>query len=247
MSATPDGQPLTLVFSDDFRALQTQSGRGGLWRAAFEDRARPDPYALPRHRGLEHYADWVAEPRDPFAAAQGTLKVTAVQASAEGRSAAGNYPYLSGLISTQPSFSQTYGYFEMRAELPQGKGLWPAFWLLPQDQSWPPEIDVVESIGDPSRVYMTAHSGVSRTVGIGARITPSVAHTFAVSWDPRDLVWYIDGVAVGRAVTPDDMHKPMFMLANLAIGGTSPGAVDGPSRTPAALTIDHIRAYRFAR
>jgi beta-glucanase (GH16 family) len=133
----------------------------------------------------------------------------------------------------------------MRAELPQGKGLWPAFWMLPKDGGWPPEIDIVESIGDPGHVYMTAHSKFGKAHGIEANITPNVFHTFAVSWDRHELIWYIDGTETGRMRTPDDMHKPMYLLANLAVGGRWPGAPDATTRFPAKLMIDYIRAYRF--
>lgn len=244
MKAAPDGRQLTLVFSDSFAAIQNGGGHAGLWRAALDHGLQQDPQTSPSYRGPERYADWSADLRDPFAAAQGALKVSAVPATTECGTNPADYPYLSGLISTQPSFSQTYGYFEMRCLLPQGKGLWPAFWLLPQDGSWPPEVDVVESIGDPSRVYMTLHSSVAKTVGIEARITPDTAHDFAVSWDPADLIWYIDGAEVGRVPTPDDMHKPMFMLANLATGGTW---TETTTPSPARLAVDYIRAYRFER
>ena len=242
LNAAPDGRLLTLAFSDSFAAAQ--DGEAGLWRAALDDSPRSGPRSPPSSCGLERHADWSTELRDPFAAAQGALKVSAVPASAERGSNAANYPYFSGLISTQPSFAQTYGYFEMRAQLPQGKGLWPAFWMLPQDGSWPPEIDVVESIGDPSRVYMTLHSSVAKTLGFEARITPNIAHSFAVSWDSADLIWYIDGAEVGRAPTPGDMHKPMFMLANLATGGSW---TETATASPAKLMVDYIRAYRFER
>jgi len=174
------------------------------------------------------------------------LKITASPTPPAIRPELRNYAYLSGVITTQPSFSQTYGYFEMRAQLPEGKGLWPAFWLLPKDGSWPPEIDVMESVGDPSVVYMTSHSKTQEPKGVEARIAPHAFHVFAVSWGPHQLIWYIDGSEVARQPTPADMHKPMYMLANLAVGGNWPGAPDATTHFPAVLMIDYIRAYRFA-
>jgi beta-glucanase (GH16 family) len=61
------------------------------------------------------------------------------------------------------------------------------------------------------------------------------------------VIWYIDGQEAGRHATPADMHKPMFILANLAVGGNWPGAPDAGTRFPATYEIDYIRAYRFAR
>lgn len=55
--------------------------------------------------------------------------------------------YYSGSLSTRSSWAQTYGYFEMRARLPEGKGHWPAFWLVPAVDGWPPEIDIFEALG----------------------------------------------------------------------------------------------------
>jgi beta-glucanase (GH16 family) len=134
----------------------------------------------------------------------------------------------------------------MRARIPHGKGLWPAFWLLPADMSWPPEIDVMESIGDARRVYMTTHSAAQPAKGGEASVEPGVFHTFAVSWDAKQVVWYIDGREAKRDPTPPDLHKPMFLLANLAVGGSWPGMPDERTAFPAALEIDAIRAYQFA-
>lgn len=248
LNETPDGRALTLVFADDFQTFRPWNGRSGVWSTTLGDSALfgLGDHLLPANGDHRLHLDKVAKASDPFSIDEGVFCITAEPAPAALERGPANYPYMSGLISTQPSFAQTYGYFEMRAELPEGKGLWPAFWMLPQDESWPPEIDIVESIGDPGHVYMTAHSKVDKFDGIEARITPNAFHTFAVSWDARHLIWYIDGLARGQQRTPRDMHKPMYMLANLAVGGNWPGAPDATTPFPAKLTIDYIRAYRFA-
>jgi beta-glucanase (GH16 family) len=246
LQAAPDGRLLSLVFSDDFQVFRPWSGRDGIWRATLDrlqfSRARRS-HTIDDEIG--QYVDSATSRLVPSSIDEGELEITAQPTPMNAGTSIESYPYVSGLISTQPSFSQTYGYFEMRAELPEGKGLWPAFWMLPKDDSWPPELDVVESIGDPSRVYMTAHSRHGRSLGVEARITPHVFHTFAVSWDRQDLIWYIDGGEAGRVPTPEDMHKPMYLLANLAVGGNWPGAPDASTRLPAKLMIAYIRAYRF--
>jgi beta-glucanase (GH16 family) len=251
LKTTPDGHPLRLVFSDDFQTFRPWTGHSGIWRTTFGEGSQPslDRRGLTGDRESEFYVDMGTVGHGPFFVDKGVLEITAVATPGSKEDGeeeqATRYPYMSGLISTQPSFAQTYGYFEMRAELPQGKGLWPAFWMLPKDESWPPEIDIVESIGDPSHVYMTAHSKHLKSAGIEAHIAPHAFHTFAVSWDREQLIWYIDGGEAGRVPTPDDMHKPMYMLANLAVGGHWPGSPDTTTRFPAKLMIDYIRAYRF--
>jgi beta-glucanase (GH16 family) len=124
--------------------------------------------------------------------------------------------------------------------------VWPAFWLLPADLSWPPEIDVMESVGDPSRVYVTLHSNAVKAEGTEVAVSPGDFHTFSVSWTRDQVVWFVDGREVKRMPTPADMHKPMYMLANVAVGGDWAGQPDGSTPFPARMTIDYIRAYRFS-
>jgi beta-glucanase (GH16 family) len=135
----------------------------------------------------------------------------------------------------------------MRARLPRGKGLWPAFWLLPKDQSWPPEIDVMEEIGDPGVVYHTVHSRIADQPGVKAEVPgdPDGFHTFAVAWDPQQVVWYVDGRETARKPTPPDANKPMYLLVNLAVGGHWPGVPDASTAFPARMTVRWVRAYRF--
>lgn len=60
---------------------------------------------------------------------------------------ADNIEYYTGRINTGETWSQTYGYFEIVAKVPEGRGHWPAFWLAPADEEWPPEIDIFEAYG----------------------------------------------------------------------------------------------------
>ncbi len=254
LRATPDGRPLALTFSEAFDTFRPWRGRSGVWRTTFGDGTHLglDRRSLPPNGELQLYVDPdIAGPRgslelNPFSLRDGVLEITAAPTPSELKPLLNDYAYMSGVITTQPSFSQTYGYFEMRAKLPRGKGLWPAFWLLPLDQSWPPEIDVMESIGDPSQVYVTTHSKTTKAAGFEPRVSGDAFHVFAVSWDADNVIWYIDGKPVGRHATPADMHKPMYMLANLAVGGNWPGSPDASTRFPATYQIDYIRAYRFA-
>lgn len=255
LRTTPDGRPLRLVFDDDFSSFRLWGQEYGLWRTTYGDGTQLglDRRNLPSNGELEIYVDGNLTDAqghiglNPFHIRNGQLDILAAPTPVALRSRLNDYPYVSGMISSQPSFSQLYGYFEMRARLPDGRGLWPAFWLLPKDLSWPPEIDVMESVGDSSRVYSTAHSNLKPAVEIEAHVTPNQFHTYAVSWDAERLIFYVDNRKTGEQTTPADFTKPMYMIANLAIGGNWAGAPEGATAFPAKLTIDYIRAYKFSR
>jgi beta-glucanase (GH16 family) len=104
-------------------------------------------------------------------------------------------------------FSQKYGRFEFRAKLPTGKGVWPALWMLPQDEKyggWPcsGEIDVMEARGqEPTRVLGTLHFGarwpanvhVSKEYVLPKGGTIADFHVYAVEWEPGEVRWSVDG------------------------------------------------------
>ncbi|WP_426231610.1 family 16 glycosylhydrolase [Pararhizobium sp. DWP3-4] len=244
-----DRAALTQTFGDNFDTLQLVNGTEGVWEAKYW--WAPEKGATLTGNGE---LQWYVNPRhaptsasNPFYVSDGVLTITAektpdaISAEVEG------YDYTSGMLTTHASFSQTYGYFEIRADMPEDRGTWPAFWLLPEDGSWPPELDVVEMRGqDPNTVHVTVHSnetGQQTSVATAVSVVDTQGfHTYGVLWQQDEIVWYIDDVAVARADTPSDMHKPMYMLVNLAVGGMAGAPTDGlPDGSE--MKIDYIRAY----
>ncbi|MCR5880880.1 glycoside hydrolase family 16 protein [Phenylobacterium sp. J367] len=263
LERSPDGKRLTLTFADEFDEFRPYRLGQGVWRTTLrEGPVDPQDFnvrTLKSNKELQLYVDPDMHGRrrgredddrplglNPFTARNGTLEIAARPVPRELAERLDGYRYVSGMITSQPSFRQTYGYFEMRAKLPRGKGVWPAFWLLPADLSWPPEIDVMESVGDPSKVYVTLHSNHVKAEGTEVRVSPDDFHTFSVSWTHDEVIWFVDGREVKRMATPADMHKPMYMLANIALGGDWAGQPDATTPFPARMQIDYIRAYRFA-
>jgi beta-glucanase (GH16 family) len=158
-------------------------------------------------------------------------------------------PFLSGQLTTKPSFSQLYGYFEMRAQLPAAPGLNSAFWLLPVSGAWPPELDIEEVLGnDTTMLVMTSHTSVNAADSANAQWTtiPDASqgfHTYAVDWQADQITWFFDGKQVAQQATPADMHEPMYILIDTLSG--SPGSwAGGPvAGETAQMKIDYIRAY----
>lgn len=239
-----------LTFDDEFNSFSSNGpsnyqnrGHSGTW----------DTTLSYGERKLNDEAELYSDPSigaNPFSAAGGVLDIHAAPASDPSKT--WGQTYTSGIITTNHSFSQLYGYFEMRAELPAGSGMWPAFWLLPQQHVWPPELDVLEAFGQTTTnaeggAYSLHHglltsgagsqSGWSGTAGANLY---AQFNTFGVDWEPHTITFYFNGVAYATAPTPADYHQPMYMLVNLAVGGNWAGAPVGES---ADLKVDYVRAY----
>jgi beta-glucanase (GH16 family) len=162
---------------------------------------------------------------------------------------------MSGMVSSAGHFDFRDGYVEMRAKLPAGHGLWPAFWLLPSAGTWPPEIDIMENLGsEPSiqqmHYYYDNRSGNHRDDGT-AWTGPDFSadfHTFSVEWSPSVIRWYVDGVERRPAYSDASTiaSQPMYLLATLQIGGSWPGDPDGSTSFPADYRIDYIRVWQLA-
>jgi Ca2+-binding RTX toxin-like protein len=250
-----DTSKLKLSFSDDFNSLSLYS-QGGTWRTEYGN-GGPGTVASRTLAGeSEVYmdADWAGTGTkalgvNPFSIDKGVLTITAAPTSADVLPYVDGHTYTSGLLTSKFTFSQQYGYFEIRAKLPDGAGMWPAFWLLPTDNSWPPELDVFEMLGsDPNVVYLTTHgseSGKNTSNQDRIVVDTSQFHTYGVDWNSDRIIYYIDGVAVAEQPTPTVMNKEMYLLMNLAVGGTGSwgGAPDAETGV-GEMEIDYVKAYR---
>ncbi len=192
-------------------------------------------------------------PRDgfPFTTVDGILRIEA-RKDESGR-------WRSGLLCSNDAdsngFRQKYGYFEMRAKMPQGPGTWPAFWLLSDQRYRGPdgklgsfEIDILEQYGHaPRNFHANYHwwlkDGGHRGVGdyfIVSDMTENF-HDYGFYWDEKEMIWYFDGVELWRQPTPPEANAEFYILVNLALGSGWP--ID-KTPNPSVMEVDHVRVYQ---
>jgi beta-glucanase (GH16 family) len=193
---------------------------------------------------------------DPFKVHDGVLSIVASRTPAELKPVLFDNEYISGILTTQSIFSQKYGYFEIRAKIPIGTGVWPAFWMLADDGGWPPELDVMEGRGQrPGDLVMTTHwripaTGRIQSCGFDFALPGAEAefHDYGVLWLPDRIIYYIDRKPVSDIKVPVGFIDPMYMIVNLAMGSKffgGVGFVDGESPVTVAFEIDRISAYQI--
>jgi beta-glucanase (GH16 family) len=242
-----------LTFDDEFNSFSMWNGTSGTWATGFW--WSPDGYSVPGNATWwtnPNYGPTSAPDANPFQMQNGVLDIEAIKTPADVSPSAVNYqPYISGLLTTEPSFSQEYGYFEMRAEMPSGDGLMGAFWLLPEDGSRPPELDIVEVVSkNPTTVVNTiiTNDGGPETVHntwTTVADTTTAYHTYAVDWEADYITWYFDGVQTFKQATPSDAHQPMYMLLDTLVGNADgwAGAPDASTQFPSGMKVDYVRVY----
>jgi beta-glucanase (GH16 family) len=170
-------------------------------------------------------------------------------------------PYSSARIKTQGLHAWTYGRIEARMKLPYGQGIWPAFWMLgDNNKGWPAsgEIDILEHIGKtPDTIYATVHApGYSGGKGVGGKfIVPDVDtlkndfHVYAIEWQENEIRWYFDEQEYFK-LTPADVPSDwifdhdFFIIMNMAVGGRWPGYPDETTVFPQFMTVDYVRVYQ---
>ena len=178
----------------------------------------------------------------------------------------GDNAYTSARIKTEGLFEQAYGKFEARIRVPEGTGLWPAFWLLGAEHAdigwpWCGEVDIMEIQGEqPETLYGTIHGpGYSGSGGLSGSTTLSDGalsdgfHTYAVEIDEGHIAWLLDDVVYNRVTAgdlPDDAtwvnDDPFFIILNLAVGGNYVQDPDESTAFPATMVVDWVRVSERA-
>lgn len=175
-----------------------------------------------------------------------------------------DFEYTSASINTKETASWTYGRVEVRAKLPEGRGTWPAIWMLGtniDEVGWPAcgEIDIMEYVGfDPDTVHANVHTeaynhvdNTARGSSIGLDAPEDEFHVYAIEWTEEKIDFFVDDERYftfenegdGSDVWPFD--QPHYLLLNLAIGGGWGGqkGIDDDI-FPRRYYIDYVRVYQ---
>jgi beta-glucanase (GH16 family) len=200
---------------------------------------------------LEYYTDRPENAR----VEKGMLIIEAREEKYEGLN------YTSARLNTRRLHEFQYGRIEARLKLPYGQGIWPAFWILGSNASWPlgGEVDIMEYIGKtPETVYQTLHGpDYSGAKGIGSHFFLTAEslkndfHVYAIEWQPNEIRWFVDAQEVFK-VTPDKIpagaqwvfDHDFFIILNLAVGGGWPGFPDETTLFPQQFLVDYVRVYQ---
>ena len=207
---------------------------------------------------LEYYTDGTQN----AVVQDGYLVITATKEGASSyKCSYGTCTYTSARLLTQGLFAQQYGRFEARAQMPTGKGLWPAIWMLGDNistVSWPAcgEIDFMETIGSDIQtnhgsLHMPASYGPSGTYKLPNSASFADAfHTFAIEWAPGTVSFFVDDNLYETQKSPVpkgdtwEFDHPFFLLINVAVGGQWPGSPDATTTFPQTMKVDWVRAYQ---
>lgn len=247
-SATTDSLAYELVWSDEF----DYSGLPDSTKWKYDTEGNKKGWG---NNESQHYTigrkenAWVED---------GTLKITAHKESFEGKE------YTSARLNSKADWK--YGKIEVRAKLPDGKGSWPAIWMMPggwtfKDGNWPDigEIDIMEHVGHKiGEVHASAHSkdyqwqkGTQKTATVQVENATKEFHTYTLEWTPKVMKCYVDdqqyfeyqNEGLGESKWPYD--KAFYLILNVAVGGEW-GNVEGIDNEafPQSLEIDFVRVYQ---
>lgn len=270
--ATPENpyiDGLNMIWGDEFNGTSLDTG---VWNYNTGYYINDDPGTWGwGNQELEHYTD----SEQNVSVSNGKLTITALEdpktfPQDPNRVA----PYSSGKITTKNKFTFKYGRIDFCAKLPKGNGMWPALWMLPNDDTYGTwaasgEIDVMEARGRlPGAVSGAIHFGgqwptntyIGGDYSLPAGQTiDSDYHVYSVVWEEDNIKWYVDGVCFFKATNdqwysngaPSNNNAPFdqefYIIMNLAVGGWFDGGIaPNPGDLPASMQVDYVRVYKNA-
>ncbi len=230
-----------------------------IWHDEFDYQGLPDPQKWNFEEGLVRNNEpqyYTKERLKNARVADGCLIITAIKEDYRG------CRYTSASINTKGKFEFTGGRVEVRAKLPEGRGVWPAIWTLGANidrVSWPMcgEIDIMEYWGhDPHAIYANVHTADynhTKGTGRGGKIVCEKPwkkfHIFALEWYPDRLDFFMDNTLYysckkkGEGIGEWPFTAPQYLLINRALISGQPGIDD--SIFPVDFVVDYVRIYQF--
>jgi beta-glucanase (GH16 family) len=272
---TDSGDAITVQLKDNRAPDPGPAGWNLVWSDEFDDPedTPPNPAHWTHEIGdgtangipgwgnseLEYYTD---STENAATDGLGNLVITAREADGSLPCYYGPCEYTSARLISQYKAEFAYGRIEARIQVPQGAGLWPAFWSLGTDigeVGWPQtgEIDIMEFVGrQPNEIFGTIHGpGYSGGQSFGnvydfGEPVYNEYHTFAIEWEPDLITWYVDGMLYHQAdpadVAPNEwvFNHPFFIIMNVAIGGNFGGPVGPDTTFPQTMKVDYLRVFQ---
>jgi len=172
--------------------------------------------------------------------------------------------YTSASLTTRGITDWKYAKIEIRAKLPKGRGIWPAFWMLGENWGktpWPEcgEIDIMEHVGfDPEWIHGTVHTKAYNHLlktqkGKSIKIDDpyNTFHVYSVEWTPEKIEILLDGKVYNtfknehKTVAEWPFDQPFHLKLNVAVGGDWGGrkGIDN-SIFPQKMMVDYVRVYQ---
>jgi beta-glucanase (GH16 family) len=243
---TPDNYPgKTLVWSDEFNAPELNTTNWGF------DVGTGCPNCGWGNNELQYYTAG-----ENLSFSQGKMIIEGRTEQREGKN------YTSTRLISMGKREFKFGRVDIRAKLPRGQGIWPAFWMLGANfktVGWPScgEIDIMEFLGhDEKRVHSTIHfkagnNATNRTSSLlNDTPLPDEYHVYSLDWQQDKIRMLIDDKLINEfnpatlAGAGHPFNESFFFIINLAIGGNWPGSPNATTYFPQWLYVDYIRVFQ---
>ncbi len=176
--------------------------------------------------------------------------------------------YTSARLVTKGRQAWQEGRFEIRARLPEGRGTWPAIWMLPVDWNlgsgkWPDvgEIDIMEHVGhEPGIIHASAHSrdyqwqaGTQKTATLEVADAARAFHTYTLEWTPLYYKFFVDGQQTWT-YNAHVSQRSEYIILSSEVRNHAPGVWAGPlkaggfgslAQSRTLMKVDYVKVYQL--